>query len=256
MADATAIINRYPNFPKRKSLDLSQLTTSTQSSLRKRPQNLGLKSMTMKDSIEGTFPKRECLKICETDSSIEYDKRGPSEIRPFLFLGSQEHASKLKTLRDFKIDAILNVTREVVNFFPTEFEYHNCPVTDETSTDIFTIFESCFSFIEKIRRSKRRVLVHCYAGVSRSTTICVAYLMRMERMAYKEAIDWVQKCRPVVAPNLGFLGQLLDYERSLQKPVRHRTMDSFPTRIHSKTKSPALEKVKFLFPDRLSFFST
>lgn len=214
MASSTAYMKRYPKFQNRKSLDLSALS-STQP-LKKRPQNLSLKPVPLRAAQE-TFPKREPMNICETDSSMEYDKKGPAEIRPYLFLGSQEHASKLKTLRDFNIDAILNVTTEIENFFPSEgFEYCNCPVLDSAVTNIYSIFEACFAFIDKIRFSGRRLLVHCHAGVSRSTTICVAYLMRTEGLKYEQAMKWVTKCRPVVAPNLGFLSQLMDYENILQ----------------------------------------
>ena len=105
------------------------------------------------------------------------------------------------------------MTTEIENFFPSEgFEYCNCPVLDSAVTNIYSIFEACFAFIDKIRFSGRRLLVHCHAGVSRSTTICVAYLMRTEGLKYEQAMKWVTKCRPVVAPNLGFLSQLMDYE--------------------------------------------
>ena len=213
MANSTTYMKRCPKFQNRKSLDLSLLSTQP---LKKRPQNLSLKPMPLRAS-HATFCKQEPMNICETDSSIEYDKKGPAEIRPFLYLGSQAHASKLKTLRDFKIDAILNVTTEIENYFPNEgFEYCNCPVLDSPVTNIYTIFESCFAFIDKIRNSGRKLLVHCHAGVSRSTTICVAYLMRTEGMKYEHAMNWVRMCRPIVAPNFGFLTQLIDYEKILQ----------------------------------------
>ena len=209
MSKASAML-RYPKFQNRKSLDLSNLS-STQP-LKKRPQNLSLKQTPRRPTQEPTF-----MNICETDSSMDYDKKGPSEIRPYLFLGSQDHASKISVLRDFKIDAILNVTTEIENFFPNEgFEYCNCPVMDTPITNIYSIFEACFAFIDKIRASGRRLLVHCHAGVSRSATICVAYLMRTEGMKYDHAIKWVAMCRPVVAPNLGFLAQLMDYEFVLE----------------------------------------
>ena len=79
MASSTAYMKRYPKFQNRKSLDLSALS-STQP-LKKRPQNLSLKPVPLRAAQE-TFPKREPMNICETDSSMEYDKKGPAEIRP------------------------------------------------------------------------------------------------------------------------------------------------------------------------------
>ena len=60
-----------------------------------------------------------------------------------------------------------------------------------------------------------RTLVHCVAGVSRSASICIAYLMKYERMTLDQAYRHCKRRRPVVHPNVGFWRQLIDYERRL-----------------------------------------
>jgi protein-tyrosine phosphatase len=58
-------------------------------------------------------------------------------------------------------------------------------------------------------------LVHCAAGISRSTSIVLAYLMKHEKMALKEAFILVKTQRKGVSPNKGFVKQLLRFEKEL-----------------------------------------
>ena len=58
------------------------------------------------------------------------------------------------------------------------------------------------------------VLVHCYAGVSRSATVTVAYIMKHLKMPLNEAYQFVKNKRPVISPNLNFMGHLLNYEKN------------------------------------------
>lgn len=49
-----------------------------------------------------------------------------------------------------------------------------------------------------------RVLFHCYAGVSRSSTIAIAYLMSIYGMSLDNAYNLVKQQRPIIQPNYGF----------------------------------------------------
>lgn len=51
-------------------------------------------------------------------------------------------------------------------------------------------------------------MVHCQAGVSRSVSLVMAYLIRKYRIGYEEAFTMVKKRRPVANPNKGFTKQL------------------------------------------------
>jgi hypothetical protein len=48
------------------------------------------------------------------------------------------------------------------------------------------------------------VLVHCGAGVSRSATLVMMYLMRSKHWSAQAAKDWVTAARSVACPNDGF----------------------------------------------------
>lgn len=70
-----------------------------------------------------------------------------------------------------------------------------------------------------------RVLVHCMAGVSRSASVLIAYLMWREGLTAARALREVQLRRCIANPNPGFRVQLLRWERALQ---RERALLSLP----------------------------
>jgi len=60
----------------------------------------------------------------------------------------------------------------------------------------------------------RRVDACSLAGVSRSSTIVVAYLMTVTSMGWQDALRYVRTLRPVVNPNIGFQRQLMHFEHA------------------------------------------
>ena len=76
-------------------------------------------------------------------------------------------------------------------------------------------FERATEKIHAHRLGRGRALVHCMAGVSRSASICIAYLMRFCDMSLREAFYFLRDKRCVVRPNVGFWRQLIEYEKKL-----------------------------------------
>ena len=87
--------------------------------------------------------------------------------------------------------------------------------------DIFSLYNipvicvSCFT--ETAKKDGCAVLVHCQGGVSRSAAITIAYLMYHLNLSLKDAYKFVKDKRSCVAPNLNFMGQLMEFEKQLRQ---------------------------------------
>uniref|UniRef100_A0A8C8RKK6 Dual specificity phosphatase 7 n=1 Tax=Pelusios castaneus TaxID=367368 RepID=A0A8C8RKK6_9SAUR len=68
---------------------------------------------------------------------------------------------------------------------------------------------------DEARTKKCGILVHCLAGISRSVTVTVAYLMQKMNLSLNDAYDFVKRKKSNISPNFNFMGQLLDFERTL-----------------------------------------
>ena len=77
------------------------------------------------------------------------------------------------------------------------------------SERIFPIFENAYEFVK--RHLNHNILVHCYMGISRSSSFVIYYLMRENGWDYNTCIDFIRKKRPIADPNYGFERQLRNY---------------------------------------------
>ncbi|XP_036429149.1 dual specificity protein phosphatase 19a [Colossoma macropomum] len=133
-------------------------------------------------------------------------------IRPYLLVGSQDAAHDFGTLRKYKVTHILNVAYGVENAFPELFIYKTLSILDQPDTDIISHLQECLQFIDKAKAEKGVVLVHCNAGVSRSVSIVIGYLMSREGHSFDDASSLVKSVRPASCPNPGFLEQLKNFK--------------------------------------------
>lgn len=76
--------------------------------------------------------------------------------------------------------------------------------------DFINHLEAVFAFSEDAR-----VLIHCVLGVSRSVTLSMAFLMHSYKMTFRHCFNFVKDKRGVASPNLGFVSQLLDFEKRI-----------------------------------------
>ncbi|XP_052472694.1 protein phosphatase Slingshot homolog 2 [Carassius gibelio] len=136
----------------------------------------------------------------------------PTEIFDHLYLGSEWNASNLEELQNSGVRYILNVTREIDNFFPGLFEYHNIRVYDEEATNLLEYWNDTYKFISKAKKAGVKCLVHCKMGVSRSASTVIAYAMKEYGWDLERALDHVKERRSVTKPNPSFMKQLEEYQ--------------------------------------------
>lgn len=136
------------------------------------------------------------------------------QVRPYLFMSSCDVAYSLEILQQHGITHILNVA-SLNNVYPNHFTYKNLPIWDLPEVKITKFFRYAYEFINQARSAGGRVLVHCNAGKSRSTTIVVAYILADERARVSKTLEEIRIHRPFVKPNDGFMQQLEEYESSI-----------------------------------------
>lgn len=100
------------------------------------------------------------------------------------------------------------------------------------------------------------MLVHCQAGISRSATICLAYLMMKKRVRLEEAFEFVKQRRSIISPNFSFMGQLLQFESQVLTTTTTTTTScaaeaaspSGPLRERGKATPTPTSQFVFSFP--------
>lgn len=68
--------------------------------------------------------------------------------------------------------------------YKRRFTYKTLAPNDVPGEDLIAHFPNCFAFIDSAFQAGGKVLVHCVAGVSRSATVCIGYLMWKHGMSY------------------------------------------------------------------------
>lgn len=113
------------------------------------------------------------------------------------------------------ITHILNTAEELKDFhYPIEncISVQHILLKDTECEDLLRHLDVCADNIHSIEQQNGRILVHCVAGVSRSPSICIAYLIKYRNMTLKKAYYHVMNKRACIYPNIGFWRQLIEYE--------------------------------------------
>jgi protein-tyrosine phosphatase len=144
-----------------------------------------------------------------------------SEIVDNLFLGDIDDVQSLNFISDHNIQLIINAAEEVsVPDYANVNKVINLNWKDSLKQPIsFNLLDELIETINEYLHDGKGVLVNCYAGISRSTTIIVAYMMKMYNMKFKKAYWHVIERRVDVMPNDNFILILKRYEKYLKSSI-------------------------------------
>lgn len=158
----------------------------------------------------------------------KFDGCFPSRIFPFLYLGSLAHAANAPMLECLGITHVVSVGESALSLSPElaescatgkahVFELNN--VMDDGIDSLRSAMCICVEFIEAARKAGTRVLVHCRVGVSRSSTIALAYVMAHLDLNLAESYLLVRSRRLniLIQPNLLFFWELRGWESFLAR---------------------------------------
>ncbi len=107
--------------------------------------------------------------------------------------------------QNYGFDKIINLTRFNNQYgIPTVW----INIDDSESSDLYSHLQKVTTFIHDSIENGDKVLVHCQAGISRSATVVIAYIMRSKRYSLQDAFNFVKRKRSIIFPNAGFRQQL------------------------------------------------
>jgi protein-tyrosine phosphatase len=136
-----------------------------------------------------------------------------NKITDRIYLGNIAGANNNNFLTETNIGYIVNLSNQ---WYPkkSNIKYLDIPIPDSPNTNIKFYFPEIINFFNTALKTDKNIYIHCRAGVSRSTTGLLAFLMS-KGLNMKDAVNYVYSKRTIIKPNDGFWIQLMMYEREL-----------------------------------------
>lgn len=174
--------------------------------------------------VDALIAWKECCKVLCWDEHVRaaydagaalLDSLDLDEIVPHIFLGALSAAKDAEVLRFKGVEVILTVTAGLLPMAPG-FKQIVVEVQDKEEQDMLPHLQHCIDVIAECIDRGQGVLVHCFAGVSRSATAVLVYLMQKkscgDNMPWQASLvlvyKFVQSRRGSINPNASFMRQL------------------------------------------------
>lgn len=152
---------------------------------------------------------------------------GMNKIIHGVYVGNIRDATNESVLEENNITHIISIHNSPSKDLK-KMKYLLVTAMDNHTENLSQHFHKCNDFIHEARVKGGGVLIHCLAGVSRSVTITVAYIMTITHMGWRDALGVVRTGRACANPNHGFQRQLLTFEHEKLKHERKRLFKKFP----------------------------
>ncbi|XP_049874265.1 dual specificity protein phosphatase 22-like isoform X2 [Pectinophora gossypiella] len=153
---------------------------------------------------------------------------GMNKVLPGLYVGNYRDSKDPVQLDKYKITHILSI-HDAARRLHSDKHYLCIMASDSPDQNLTQYFSLCNDFIHAARLRDGNVLIHCLAGMSRSVTVAVAYIMSVTPLTWREALKVVRAGRAVANPNLGFQRQLQEFETYKLVEERRRLKERYPS---------------------------
>lgn len=140
-----------------------------------------------------------------------------SLIKKGIVIGNWNDASNLEFLRRMNISHVLCSAAELSPVYPGRFTYKHVMADDIPEYNLSRHFDQAADFIHQGVNSGGTVFIHCAAGISRSVSLTLAYMIKYEQQNLSTALNMIRKRRYIANPNPGFMQQLRVFERRFNK---------------------------------------
>ena len=132
-----------------------------------------------------------------------------SRITSQILIGGIKEAQNGRWLQYQGVTHIVNASMELPNYFPQNFKYLRLDLNDVSDQNLTKALSNSYRFMKKTIDEGGVVFVHCFAGISRSSSQIIHFLMMDRNISFEKALDYVRRKHPRTNPNGGFQQQLL-----------------------------------------------
>jgi hypothetical protein len=146
------------------------------------------------------------------DSNIGFQKNNNdiNYIIDNIYLGNSSHTED--ELRTIGISYIFNITNNHYREYNRIIEL-KYPTEDIYTQNIMESFPDIVKKMKELNDEGLNIYIHCHAGISRSSSIIILYLMTYHNYNYEDAFKFVRNKRICIQPNRSFIEQLKVLEK-------------------------------------------
>lgn len=129
-----------------------------------------------------------------------------------IYLGDCSHTQD--ELYKLGISYVFNMTPNNYREYDKLIEV-KIPLEDSFKQNITDIFPTAIEQVKELNDEGLKIYIHCYAGISRSASFVIYYLMKYHKMNFENAFKYVRDKRYCIQPNASFVEQLKYLEKKL-----------------------------------------
>eukprot|EP00731_Ephydatia_muelleri_P012421 Em0006g1315a len=178
-----------------------------------------------------------------------YEQVDATEVLPFLLIGNLASVKSEDFITRKGVKFVLNLTDSHMDMTFPGVEYKTVTLEDDDEQELLPFLDECFTFIDKARpkgtnwapgavpapgsatkqqpQSAGKVLVNSYFGISRTSALALAYLMKTYGWTLRSSFYHLKERNPSASPNEGFIIQLLRYDQMLNNGAMSMTLQDF-----------------------------